>query len=223
MNPRLPLVLLLLVLMALPASAQRRWERHRWQPERSTSRGFFVEGGLQALQLNVDTDGRDETQASGGGLGVRLGYGFTRTVAVYLALQGASMEDEDDASFTLGHADLGVQFSLARPSQALVPYLNVALTGVTAEFEDPFDAVNVAGDVRYTGGGLTLGGGVRYHFSPGLAFNAGLEGYGGQFTEVTFDGEDTDVTTDLDEDVNLSGARLRIGLTWFPGAGRRHR
>jgi hypothetical protein len=219
------LLMLLLGVLVLPASAQRRWGRgERWQPVRSTSEGLFLEGSLHGTGFTISNDGGDDDEGSGGGLGLRLGYGFNRTLALYLALNGAAIEPENrrvfqettgEDTYGLGQADLGLQISFAHPRRALLPTLNVALSGVSATIEGEND------DVEFRGGGLTLGGGLRYHFSPGLAVNVGLEGFAGTLNEVEVGG----VTLDFDkldlEQPEFSGGRLRFGLTWFPGAGRR--
>ncbi len=230
MRLRSCLLILLALVLVLPAAAQRRWgqdhdrdrdqrrgrDRDDWAPLRSTTRGFFVEAGASGNSFTVDDGGAEETN-TGGGLGLRLGYGFTPTIAGYVAFVGAGMEADDGTDYGLGHVDLGVQLSFARPRQALIPYLNVALSGIATEYEAPQRG---GPKLRYTGGAFVLGGGARYYVSRGVALNVGLEGYGGSFNQATLDGDGTDVTTDLD-DVALSGARLRAGLVWFPGAGRR--
>ncbi|HYE56929.1 MAG TPA: outer membrane beta-barrel protein [Rhodothermales bacterium] len=224
------LLFLLLCLLVFPVSAQRRWDRPRWTPVQSVTEGFFLEGNLNGTSISFDDDEDQGESESGGGLGLRLGYGFNRMIALYAGLNGAAIEPEEDSfeaitgeeTFGVGTLDLGLQLSFGSARRALIPYLNIALSGATATFEIDNDAAD--GDLTLSGGALTLGGGLRYHFSPGLAVNVGLEGYGGEFTEAEFDGEvfggNADFEDDI-EDTEFSGSRLRIGLTWFPGAGRR--
>jgi opacity protein-like surface antigen len=70
-------------------------------------------------------------------------------------------------------------------------------------------------DLSLSGLGLTLGGGLKYYFSPALALDAGLRYTFGQFTSIEFQGEREDL-----DDVSTMTARIDIGLAWFPQARR---
>jgi len=111
---------------------------------------------------------------------------------------------------TTSQLDLGLQYNFANASRPLVPYLTAAVTGraITANLETQ------GGDseLEYSGGGLTLGGGLQYFFTAPLAFNAGLSFTFGEFDNLEIDGEEVSDA----EGQSASGARLHLGLTWYP-------
>lgn len=181
------------------------------------SEGFFLEGTLSGNSLTVSVEDEDGDAQTGGGFGLRLGYGFTPRFALYGNLAGASIKSDDPDVFgdaertTMANLELGGQLSFPSPARAFVPYLNLGLQGtaVTADDSD--------GDVVVSGGGLVLGGGVRYHVQPAVALNLGLEGMAGAFTTITVDGDDLEFDDLGIDDPTYRGARLRFGVTWFPG------
>ena len=194
----------LLGLLALPATAQVR----------SASQGFFLEGSLSGNSITAEIDDDESEASSGGGLGLRLGYGFNRMFAAYAALGAASIEADDDVlgegTYGLGTLDLGVQVSFANAARPLVPFVNVGIGGVSLAAEVEADGDEF--DIAISGGGLVLGAGARYHFSPALALTAGLEGFAGSLSTFEVDDEELDI-----DDGKYQGGRLRFGLTWFPG------
>lgn len=191
------LALLLALLAAVPAQAQRY--------DRS---GFALGARVYGAGLSVESDGEDETN-SGGGLDVRVGYGFNRTVSVFLNVGGARMQPEADAAdtYTLGTADLGAQVNLL-PSKAVNPYLRLALTGQTAVFDVP----GTSEDLEARGGGITAGVGLQVALSRSAQLDFSLDATGGRFTELAFDGESTDNFDAIDSGI----ARLGVGLTFMP-------
>ena len=194
-------ILMLALLLCVPvASAQAPTE------------GFFV--GPRVLSAGVATDGSDNADG-GGGLGLRIGYGVTKTVTVFAALEGASIEPGDDGVFqnrepyALGSFDLGAQFNLL-PSSPVNPFLRVALNGTSARYN--VEGLSTEDDPEVRGGGLTLGGGTDIRLSRTLALELALDVAGGTIQElevgnitIAGNGEDTYAT-----------ARLGLGLVWRP-------
>ena len=207
--------LLLLGALAAPAALGQA----RYDAVRSNTQGFFVEGGLGGTSVSISDGDRDRETDGGGALGVRLGYGFNRRLALYAAVGGAAIKPDDNTfeefsgsdTYGLGNVDLGLEVNFGNPARRLVPYLNVALSGVAATFDLP----GTRDELTFSGGGLTLGGGLKYHFAPGLALNGSLQGYGGTFNRLELGGEKFDDADFNDEDYR--GARLGVGLTWYPG------
>lgn len=153
---------------------------------------------------------------SGGGLGLAVGYGFNDRIAVYVNLDAAALEyDEDvpadDQEYGLVTADLGLRVSFGGEWSKLRPFLNAAFTGVAAaeEYEEQGEDV----DQVTSGGGLTVGGGLQYFFSPSLALDVGLQATHGAFTHVSVDGDDAE---EFDLGVAFTTSRLQLGLTWHP-------
>lgn len=172
--------------------------------------GFQFGGRLYAAGLGLEDDRGNDDTASGGGLGVRVGYGFSPTVTAFLALEGAQLSpDENDFGdeFALGTVDLGARFNL-QPSASVNPYVQLALTGQVAAFDVPGTSETL--DLR--GGGITLGGGIVYFFSQDVGLDVGVDLTGGRFTEIEFDGEVTDNFDDIDSAI----VRLGVGVIWTP-------
>ena len=89
---------------------------HRRGPgraRRSDPTGFHLAGFLNGSALQVD--GEDVTE-SGPGAGLAVGYGFSRTVTLYLEAAGASVQMADlDDTYALAHVDLGIRLNLRGP------------------------------------------------------------------------------------------------------------
>lgn len=189
-------------------------------------------GGLSAqasdnggFMLNVHAAGSaitplgEGTEAeTGGGAGLAIGYGFNDRITLYLNVDAAGIEyDEDvtdspDDTYALVQADLGVRMNFGHPGLKLRPYINAAFTGIAAAEEYEFAGEDV--DQVISGGGLTVGGGIQYFFSRSLALDVGLQATQGAFTTVAIDDEDEELSP---EDVTaFTTSRVQLGLTWHP-------
>lgn len=169
--------------------------------------GFWLGARLQSTGLSTD-DGSGTASEGGGGIAVEGGYSFSRVAGIYLSLGGSSMQGEDGGQdYTLGSAYLGGRFNLT-PSKNLNPYLVVGLTGQSAAFDVP----GTSSDLEVNGGGLFGGVGLDYAFSKSLSLDGRLTVGGGQFSQITFDGESTD---DFDA-IDFGVAHLGVGVTFRP-------
>ncbi len=179
--------LVLLILLAAPAAFGQ-------------GKGFSLGVGLQRTGSTIDFEefGGEQSEA-GFGLGITAAYGFSNLISVFLTLDGS---DLDGAS--LGHADLGARFHF-RAQEQLFPYAQVALSGVSITDEEDDE------EIKFSGGGLTIGGGVHYFFNPKLALDVNLAFTGGQFTTIEVDGDEID---GLDE-VDMTTYRVRAGIMYF--------
>lgn len=138
--------------------------------------GLFVRGYVSGNGLS----GSGGTN-TGRGLGGKLGYGFSPSITAYLGLNAASMEIGSIAYF-----DIGMQFNFSKGS-ALVPYVDVALSGI-------------GDNAGNSGAGITGGGGIRYFVSPVFALDGGLF-----LNYSSIEGIDS-----------ITSARLNLGISWFP-------
>lgn len=172
---------------------------------RSNTRKFFLHAHLNPQRLDVE----GAEAEFGGGLGLRLGYGFGRVVTVYLGLDAAAFETDDpfvevdEEEYGVGTLDLGAQFHFGAGQRAFVPYLDVALTGQGVVFDTEGDETTV------TGGGVTLGGGFKYFIARTFAFDTGL-----LFTLGNFSEGDGEIAEDIDLDATTT--RLNVGFSWYP-------
>lgn len=187
---------LLLVTAALPAAAQQ-----------ANTRRLFLQASLDSQSLNFNEDDTDKTD-DGGGLSLRAGWGVSRVVTLYAGLSGARVEGRtngiinDDYDWQGG--EIGARFNLL-PSRRFDPYLDVALRGVTARYDEA--------DLEFSGGGIAFGGGIAYFVTPSVALDLGLRLGGGGFETVKLG----DLSADIDpDDFGYGEGRLSLGLTFYP-------
>jgi hypothetical protein len=156
----------------------------------------------------------DGDRHNAGGAGLILGYGFNRSVQLFLQLDGAEFDVDDaevNGTWAMGHADLGVRFHFANSLRTWVPYLQAALSGRAVGVDNAVVQGQPETEVGFFGGAFTLGGGIMFYFNQTLAADLQLLWSGGQFTEVTVD----DVTVSGLE-IDAESSRLNIGISWWP-------
>ena len=86
-------------------------------PATSNTSGFSIGLNLNGSAVRAP----DDVTEKGGGLGLRLSYGLNRTVAVYLGIDVAARRTKQPdyaTAYGMGHADLGLRFSLADSTSA---------------------------------------------------------------------------------------------------------
>lgn len=198
--PSLSLALLTALAASGPLSAQE-----------STTRGFNVGLHLSGQSLTPE----DGDRSNAGGAGIIVGYGFNRTVELFLQLDGSQFDVQDAAvegDWTMGHADLGVRFHFANSLRSWVPYLEAAIGGRAVNVTNGvLNTVAQSEDITLSGGSFTLGGGILFYFNETFAADLQLALSGGRFTEievgnVTYTGGDLDATS----------TRFNIGVSWWP-------
>ncbi len=179
--------------------------------QESTTRGFNV--GLHLSGQSLTPEDGDRSNAGGGGL--ILGYGFNRTIQLFLQLDAGQFDVQNAAvegDWTMGHADIGVRFHFANSLRSWVPYLEAAVSGRSVEVKNGRINQNTqSDDVTLSGGALTLGGGIMFYFNETFATDIQLALTGGRFTDVkvgnvTYTGAELDATS----------ARFNIGVSWWP-------
>lgn len=178
----------------------------------STTRGWSLGAHLVGASLSVE----DDDANGGGGLGLRAGYGFNRTVTVFLSVDGIAFDAENaptevSGEWTMAHADLGARFHFANALRRWVPWLEAAVGGRTVSLEDEVVDGEEREGVTFTGGSFTVGGGLDVYLRQTLALELGLRFTGGEFTDV----EVGNVTVE-GLDLDASSVRVGLGLTWWP-------
>lgn len=133
-----------------------------------------------------------------GGVGLTVGYGISERVAAFA--RGIS-------GYQSTQVDLGARYRFGNPSRALRPYVEGAVTGISAHARPWVDegGEQVHG-TRSTGTGFTAGAGVEYFVSPRLGVDLGVTHSLGRFTRPVASGFDK----------GFSATRLHLGLTWRP-------
>jgi hypothetical protein len=175
----------------------------QWTIAQSNTNAFSLGIYLNGTALSAeDVDGTD----TGGGLGVRLAYGFTPAIEAFADLSAAAMTDDDD-DYGLGFFDIGIRYNFAHQAAALRPFVDLAYTGRAASFD--FGGITI--DMRGTA--ISLGGGLRYFFSPNFAFESALRLSRGEFSEARVDnGSWTDLGG---ESFSSTTTRINLGIAYF--------
>jgi opacity protein-like surface antigen len=178
----------------------------------STSRGLSI--GVQALGTSLTV--QDGNENNGGGLGVRVGYGFNRIVTGFIHIDGSAVEIPASSSsiageWTLAHAEIGARFHFANSLRRWVPYLETALGARSVTIEEARVNNQVAGKVSFNGPALSVGTGLSVFFNPKWAFDAGLRWTGGTFTEV-----DLGSVALRNLDIEANSFRFGVGVVWWP-------
>lgn len=161
--------------------------------------GIYLNGSAIAAEDSDVTD-------TGGGLGARIAYGFTPAIEAFADFGAAAMT-EDDEEYTLGFFDIGVRYNFAQETTSLRPFVDLSYTGRAASF----DIGGLTVDARGTA--FSVGGGLRYFFSPNLAFESALRLSRGEFAEGRVNGGSW---TDLGGDsFSATSTRLNLGIAYF--------
>lgn len=179
--------------------------------QRSTTRGVSLGAALQGTSLEVE--GGDAS--SGGGLGLRVGYGFNRIVTGFVSIDGGEIDVNDKAAlsgdWSLGHGEIGARFHFANSLRRVVPWLETSIGVRVVSVEHARANGTDAGKVTFNGGAFTLGGGLSTYLKPGLALDVGLRFTNGKFTEI-----DLGNVAVRNLDIDAKSVRFGVGLVWWP-------
>jgi opacity protein-like surface antigen len=168
--------------------------------------GLYLRPHLSAVSWNLDELSDDDAESGFGG-GLTIGYGFNEMFSVFLDASGASISPDDEDSYILAHADLGVQATFGQDK--FQPYAVVALNGRSALLDTEL------GEVSISGAGLTFGGGVLLFLSEKLALDAGARYTTGSLDEIEIDGVTIQLSDFLTEDITATSLRFNVGFSYF--------
>ena len=116
--------------------------------------------------------------------------------------------DNIEDGVTLAHVDLGVQLNFGTARSAARPYGTLAFTYREETFDFGGDNVKI----DFSGGGVTLGGGLKYFLSRLVALDIGVDLTFGTFSDVRVGGVTARNVVDLD----ATSGRFTVGISWFP-------
>jgi len=175
----------------------------------SFTEGLLLNIHFGGVTISFDEDNQN-TQAGGGG-GIAVGYGFSPLFAVVMNVDAAVADSDDLADpYALTHVDLLGRFHFGSGSRVLVPFLEAGFNGRAGAIR------NEGLELSIQGGGLTLGGGMKYFVSTGLSLDLVADASIGSFTTASLKGGGASI--DVDVDIAAVSGRLAFGLTWYPGA-----
>lgn len=144
----------------------------------------------------------------GGGMHLTLGYNFTPAIGVLLHAGGVLLNDEDER--VLGGVDLALRYSLPGHSEAVIPYLEIAVGGYALE-----DETSGVGS-ELNGGTVAVAAGLNYFLTRRFALNADFRYNVGTFSTAHIEGRSI---TD-DDAMGFNTSRVNVGFNWFPMSSR---
>jgi hypothetical protein len=179
----------------------------------STTRGLSLGVHLQGTSLTVKES--NETN-SGGGLGLRVGYGFNRIVTGFLHVDGAQIDVPTGGTvlgqWNLAHAEIGARFHFANSNRRFVPYLEGAAGARAVSVSNAsISGSSNSEDISFNGGAVTFGAGMSTFFKKRAAFDVSLKWTGGTFSEVDLG----DISV-RNLDIEASSFRFGVGLIFWP-------
>ena len=169
-------------------------------------KGFYLGLRLAGSGLKVDDDGTSGFTVSedGGGLQLFTGYSFNRVFSLQLEFAGATHETSDPAiEVRPGSVALFAHYRF-RPGHGFRPFVKGGLAGYGLVFDGNL------GEVRLSGGGVPLGGGVDYFFNRRISLGLDLTYNIISWDKAVVDLGDTTMGFDIDED----GAQTSLGLAF---------
>jgi hypothetical protein len=169
---------------------------------RSQTNGFMVGASLNASSLSgLGQSGAD----AGGGIGARIGYGFSR-LQIFAGLDAGSMTGGNQGvDYGAGHVEAGARYSLGSDSRLLRPYVQAALMRLVAIEGEGAD------EVTTSGGGYSAGVGAEYFARRSLSVDLGLSHSRGSFSMA-----ETSSGMQRGLDRGYATTRLTLGLNWRP-------
>ena len=144
----------------------------------------------------------------GGGMHLTLGYNFTPAIGVLLHAGGVLLNDDDER--VLGGVDLALRYSLPGHSEAVIPYLEIAVGGYALE-----DETSGVGS-ELNGGTVSVAAGLNYFLTRRFALNADFRYNVGTFSTARIEGQS--IADDAAMGFNTS--RVNVGFNWFPMSSR---
>ena len=192
----------LLAILALPIAAQAQSA-----DDPSVTQGLFLNARAGGYGVGYEGD-RDGT---GGGAGVRVGYGFSERLTVYAGLEGGSISEgdgfeglPDGDDYNMLFLDMGARFHFRRDTK-LVPFLEAAGSVVGVWFDNTDSQ-----EAKYGGVSASLGGGLLYFVSPRVALEGAASFTLGGLMEREIAGATDDV------EIGMAGVRMQVGVSYYP-------
>jgi len=162
--------------------------------------GLYLSGALQGAawtlpDLDVETE-------SGAGIALKLGYNFNTNFALFVGLDGASINPDVGDNYGLGHFDIGAEGRIGNSESKFRPFGRLSFLGMAAVQD------NQSGDVEISGAGFGLGGGIYYFISDNFALEVGYTKSWVNISEVKVGSQSASV------DENAESGRFNLGVSY---------
>ena len=195
------------IALALAASVLAPGILAAQSPAPATTQGFNL--GLRTAGTGFAFEGgRDGT---GGGLGLRLGYGFNDRFSAFVGIDGGNVSDGDGFVGLPDGDDYGtVVLELGgrlhfRTQARWVPFAEASLSVIGLAFDD-----DEGREVGYGGPVGSVGAGVLFHATRIMALEAGASFTAGELW-------DREIGWIKDEvDIGAKAVRIQLGISLYP-------
>jgi len=170
--------------------------------------GFYLGLKFVGSSLHIDDDAADFfVKDDGGGVKLLGGYSFNDVFSLELDFVGTTHDTSDpaiDATFAGVQIFAHYRFATGHDFR---PYIKGGLGGYSIELDG--GGVNA----RIEGGGIPLGGGFDYFFSPHFSLGADFTHNIIKYEDLTVEFDDIAISFDIDEDGAMSS--LGLALTYY--------
>ncbi len=169
-------------------------------------RGLHLGAAVNATSIKLDeTTFSDDERENGYGANIYAGYNFTQNLGLLISLTASNINDRDTEDFGVAHIDLAGRASFPGRS-ARVPYLEIGVAAVGAEYE-------VQGqEVELEGTGISFGGGLNYFFTRRVALDLGFRFTIGEFGTAKIANREVETG----DGVGFNTTRLNLGFAFYP-------
>ena len=185
------------------------------QDIQSSATGFSVYGGFSYSHWSSESfflGELSELEPTGLGYKLGVGYGITEKISIHANHYGLSFIQEFDwNTYSINLQTLSARFTFGATLSKWRPTFEAGLAYIRNKV-DPisFDGLDDL-ELRNTGFGLHLGGGINYHINTNMGISLQGNYMYGNFSETTISGIDYD----LEEDVDFGVLNINIGFRYF--------
>ena len=104
-----------------------------------------------------------------------------------------------------------MRYNFANSLRRWIPFIEAAIGTRAVRLEDASVEGDSVGELNFSGGALSIGGGVAFFVSETLAIETLVKFSGGTFEQI-----DVGNVSVNDLDIEANSSRFKIGLAWWP-------
>lgn len=181
----------------------------------SSASGFSVQGAFSYSSWSSDSfflSDLADSEPVGIGLKLGVGYGITEKISLHANFYSLSFQREFEwDTFNFTSQTLGARFTFGATLSKWRPNFEFGLARVVNTIGPVFfDTIDNL-ELRNSGLGIQLGGGVDYYINTNIAITAQANYLFGNFSDTTFSG----VQFDPQEDVDYGILNINVGVRYF--------
>jgi len=185
------------------------------QDVQSSASGFSVHGAFSYSSWSSDSfflSDLADSEPVGIGLKLGVGYGISEKISLHANFYSLSFQREFEwDTFNFTSQTLGARFTFGATLSKWRPNFEFGLARVVNNIGPVFfDSIDNL-ELRNSGFGIQLGGGVDYYINTNLAITAQANYLFGNFSDSTFSGVQFDPQEEVDYDI----LNINLGVRYF--------